>query len=1364
MLKRCLFAIIHLCCLYIPSFAFANNDLPVIYLGIENGLSNNSVTSVFQDHRGFLWFGTYDGLNRYDGYYFKVFRNNLSDSNSLPNNRIAAITEDDKQVLWIGTRRGVAKYDQVTSSFSPVYYKQSKLALPQKITSIVNQIRACSNGNMLIATDDGLLLYEAKTNIAVPVYNNNQFNYQAMATECDGLKRTWVYVREKGLFLYEGKTQSLKLVSAQIKNGICIKYHSNNTLLVGTDDGLYEYAISTKTVTKKFSSGNRVLQLVSYSNGLYIVTDGNGIFTLNNADRQIRNLFQNPSEKNLTSPCVYSVLKDRDGRLWIGTMRGGINIVDADRNKFEIIAHPLINKSLADDFITCITEDNDQNLWLGTDGNGLSYWNSKLNTFTGFSRPILTPQARSQNFVTDILNDDDTCLWTCSWGGGVDRFNKRTHSFQHFKCYNVNTRQEDKNPFILYKDKRQRIWVGTCLEGGLYCFDQQSHQFQLYDASLKNILAIYEDNRNVLWAGDFSSLIEIDQKSKTYKRYQLGYAVRSIVEDKKGNFWIGTEGGGLLLFNRSTGAYKRYDETAGLVNNSILKILEDDSGNLWMSTFNGISVFNTSACTFSNFSQSDGLQNNQFNYNAGLKLRSGQFVFGGIKGMNIFYPDSILDRKPNPLTVLLVGLRIDNTPVEANSGYVIKRSADDIESIKLPFDKAVLSFDYVALNYSTSDKIKYAYYLEGWDKSWNYVGRIRTANYTRLNEGSYTFHIKAIDAAGNESEWKQNLFIEVLPPWYRTWWAYFIYTAIGFALIYSYIRYKSLKAEHKYEMALARIETEKEKELNEKKLLFFTNIAHEFRTPLTLIIDPVKDLLHYPEKRSTAAGLHIVYRNARRLLSLVDQLLLFRKADAEGDKLNISGINFYEMCHEVFICFSEQAKARNIQYEFVSNHVSAEIAGDREKMEIVLYNLISNALKFTPAGGTVKMEITASSADDTVKVTISDTGCGIDKTAGDKLFHRFYQGESSKLVNHKGFGIGLYLVNQFVKAHNGNLSYESEPGKGTKFMINLPVTHDKKLPGNEEWKINEKERKPVLIEELMADLEAETEAAAPVIENLQAICEKDLKPAAANIVTEKKSILIIDDNKDIRQYLSQIFEDRFLVYEAASGEDGLQTAKRRLPDIIICDVIMSGLTGFEFCSLVKADATLVHIPVILLTATTSSEIKLKGLECGADDYITKPFEKELLVARVENILRNRNTLQQYFLDTITLQKNNTKVSSSYRDFLEKCIAVIEKEIENDNFSIKSFARAMGMSHSSLYEKVKSVSGLSLNAFIRFLRLRKAALLLLTTDMNINEVAGQVGINDIKYFRQQFNKLYGMNPSDYIKKYKATFNRNMNVIV
>lgn len=1365
--KRLINVVTLTCCLFLTDIPRAFCVPELSYLGIEHGLSNNSVTCIFQDKKGFIWFGSYDGLNRYDGYAFKVFRNQLNDTSSLPNNRIAAITEDAHHVLWIGTRSGVAKYDQVTSRFSPVYYLPKGGKKAEKITTIVNELKADSNGNMFIATDNGLLLYDEKKGVALPVSirDENIDAYQAIAIERDLSGRLWICVREKGLFLYEPHSKSIKQVSPQIKNGICLRPDADGTIWMGTDDGLYSYAVGENKFSKSFSSGNRILQLASFDSTFYIVTDGNGIFTLDRSTKQVTPLVPASSKKNLTSPCVYSVLKDREGRIWIGTMRGGINVIDDSKSKFQTIAHdPLNPNSLADNFIACCSEDADGNVWVGTDGSGFSCWNRKQNLFSNYRQSGSDVQLRSSNFVTDILNDSNDNLWIASWGGGISRFNKQHHSFEHFNCFNTISGQADKNPFLIFQDKDQKLWVGTCLEGGLYYFDKANNRFLLYDAKLKNILSMYEDKAGNTWAGDFSSLIQIDKKTKHHRVFRIGYAVRAITEDKHGNFWVGTEGGGLLQFDRVTGKYKRYAESEGLCNNSILKILEDDNGNLWISTFNGVSVFNPNAQVFRNFSQSDGLQSNQFTYNSGLKLRSGEFVFAGIKGLNIFSPANVLNHAATPLTVLLTGMRVDNVPIQENSSYITKRSRDDIESIKLPYAKAVISIDFVALNYSASDKIRYAYYLEGWDKQWNYVGKIRTANYTRLNEGSYTFHVKAIDASGNESEWKENLSIIVLPPWYRSWWAYLIYALIAGSLIVLYVRYKSEQAHQRYQIALAKMETEKEKELNEKKLLFFTNIAHEFRTPLTLIIGPVKDILHQPEKTETSSsGLQIVYRNARRLLSLVDQLLVFRKADTEGDKLHLVKTNFYELCHEVFICFSQQATARSIHYEFHAGDRLPEIAVDREKMEIILFNLLSNALKFTPAGGTVSMELIQRNPQK-MEVIVSDTGCGIEQGVGDKLFEKFYQAKSSQSISHKGFGIGLYLSHQLVSAHKGTMHYESVPGKGTRFIVNIPVNLLPEQPKNEEWiPVEEQpETKKILLEELIADLEADAPADELIVEPAK-VTERDLQ-TLPKIISEKKSILLVDDNKSIRQYLHQLFERAFLVYEAENGESGLAMAQQTMPDMIISDVIMGGMTGVEMCRAIKAHPDLSHIPVILLTATTASELKLKGLECGADDYITKPFEKELLLASVENILKNRNKLQQYFLDTITLQKNKTKVSASYKEFLENCIAIIEREIENEDFSIKTFAQKMGMSHSNLYKKVKSVSGLSLNAFIRHLRLRKAALILLSTDTNINQAAYQVGINDIKYFRAQFYKLFGMNPSDYVKKYKATFNKDINMVV
>ncbi|HMF73309.1 MAG TPA: response regulator [Flavitalea sp.] len=602
-------------------------------------------------------------------------------------------------------------------------------------------------------------------------------------------------------------------------------------------------------------------------------------------------------------------------------------------------------------------------------------------------------------------------------------------------------------------------------------------------------------------------------------------------------------------------------------------------------------------------------------------------------------------------------------------------------------------------------------------------------------------------------------------PWYRSWWAYLLYVTTGCSLIYLYTRYKSERYKQAYEVALARIETEKQMELNEKKLAFFSNVSHEFRAPLTLIIDPVKELLHNPDKRSGTVGLHVVYRNARRLLSLVDQLSLLRQAGNGLDDLKRVRVNFYELCYEVFICFSNQAISKDIIYEFSGSNPSLELMVEPEKMEIILFNLLSNALKFTSSGGKVTFRIKETTdTPGLVEVVISDTGCGVEASIGNKLFEKFYQVRNNQNATQNGFGIGLYLVSEFVHEHEGTIRYKSEKGSGTSFIMTLPRKEFCGQPAEtNDWSPEQSAgRKPVFLEELLADLEADTDTGKH--RGIQRTGTDDKRlPALPDIISEKKSILLVDDNTSVREYLNNIFTDRFLVFEAESGEDGLLMAVSQMPDIIISDVIMNGMTGVDFCRKIKADPELNHIPVILLTATTSFDIKLKGIECGAEDYITKPFEKELLIARVDNILKNRNTIQQYFLDMVTLRENKTKVSASYRDFLDRCIEVIEKEIDNENFTIKSFALKMGMSHSSLYKKVKCVSGLSLNAFIRFLRLRKAALLLLSTDTNINDAAFQVGFGDAKYFRSQFNKLFGMNPSEYIKRYKSNFDKDYNVV-
>lgn len=701
----------------------------------------------------------------------------------------------------------------------------------------------------------------------------------------------------------------------------------------------------------------------------------------------------------------------------------------------------------------------------------------------------------------------------------------------------------------------------------------------------------------------------------------------------------------------------------------------------------------------------------------------------------------MITQSPVP-PVWLTAVKVNNTSITELDKYITSRSREEVEEITVPYDKATISVDFVALEYTSPDKINYAYRLKGWDNNWVNAGQTRTANYTHLREGHYVFEVRASNADGIWGPDQRTISVTVLPPWYRTWWAYLLYIGSTIGAIYLYVSYRAREEKLKYEIRLAHLENEKEKELSEKKLAFFTNVSHEFRTPLTLIINPLKELI----QRQEIDGLGIVYRNARRLLSLVDQLLLFRKADQEGDQLNISRLNLVHLGQEVFQCFSQQAQSKHIDFQFKCQIDTIWLYGDSEKLEIVLFNLLSNAFKFTPDNGSIILEVTE--AEETATIIIKDSGRGISGNAGNRIFEKFSRARDQKDSLQTGFGIGLYLVKHFTEKHHGHISYQSEVNQGTAFMITLKKgsAHFTGMELREEAP-----QKSAFLEEL-----------APPVENPVATASGKDAELPTTTITEKKSILLIDDHDEIRQYLQQLFRDKFIVYEASDGITGFAAVQKFMPDLVISDIQMDGMDGMELCNRIKQTDTVSHIPVILLTGSSAPDTRIKGLEGGADDYITKPFDKDFLMAKVNNIIKNRNLLQQYFFDNITLKNSNIKVPAEYQDFLKRCIEIIENNLDDETFSIKKFTLEIGMSHSSLYKKVKSISGQTINSFIRSIRLRKAAVLLLKENYTITQAAMQVGIGDIKYFREQFVKLFGMNPSDYVKKYRHSFNRDFNV--
>ncbi len=1340
------------------SLAGDNRYHVISYLGIEQGLSNNAVRCVFQDHKGFMWFGTYDGLNRYDGNVFKVFRNRFNDSSSLVNNWVFTINEDLQHKLWVGTRQGLNIYDQVSGKFSSVRYRVSGTTRYERITAVVRDIKKDAKGNMLIGTEGlGLLFCAAGTYtaVALPLSADGLrlVSYDAGAIEVAANGDVWLFVQGKGLCRMDKSAAGISLVNGTIPAGDCMKADGDR-LWIGTPNGLQKFSISSNQYQEAYTEENGKLSYNKVSGlfldkcgRLWIATNGGGINIILTKDGTVAgNIPSGNNNYTLASSSVSAIYEDVDGRKWIGTLRGGVNIIDPKKDRFQSFLHdPLNSNSLVSNFIFAFCEEEDGTIWVGTDGAGLSRWQRETGQFTNFVHQPGVSASLSDNFVTNIRCDNEEHVWVSTFWGGINRFDKKTKTFRHYSLIYNNSIKESKTVYLLHKDSKNTLWAGTfgrgsLYKGALFKYDRAKDSFRLFDDNLTDLFTMEEDRSGQLWAGNLRSLIKIDPQNKRHTSYTLGNPVRAIHEDSKGRFWIGTEGGGLILFDRVQGKIlERYTAAEGLCNNAVLNILEDEAGDLWISTFYGISRFDATRKNFTNFYQGDGLSSNQFNYNAALRLKSGELIFGGIKGLNIFRPSNIISSGEKP-GMLFTDIHINNMPIGQRPGYIAEQWGDDIRKIRVPYREAVFSFDFTALDYSTSDKISYAYYMDGWDKNWVQAGNTRTATYTHLADGHYTFRVKSTNAEGRWIANEISVEIIVLSPWYASWWAYLLYLCMVLGIAAIYITYKTKQRRLRYQVDLANMNTEKERELNEKKISFFTNVSHEFRTPLTLIINPVKDLMAEQEPDGKYhRELTTVYRNARRLLRLLDQLLMFRRVDSDIDRLKSARFNFTELCWDVFQYFEQQAQSANQHYTFICDSDGLWIYGDREKLEIALFNLLSNALKYTPAGGSIEMKL--SCTDDQVQIAIADTGYGISADSANRVFEKFFRSESSSHTQQPGFGIGLYLVKQFIVLHSGNISFESTEGKGTVFKVVLPCGTTASQPGPP----SDVPADRTSFLTAMADEALETILPGPSEEE-----------AIGTMITAKQTMLIVDDDAQIRGYISGMFRSAFNIAEAGNGKEGLEKAMALLPDVVVSDIRMETMSGLDLCREIKQSAVLNHIPVILLTGSSVEEGKLESAEVGSDYYITKPFERELLAAAVQSVLQTRDNLRNYFLNEVTLRKNDFKVSGQYKEFVEKCIAIVEANLDNDEFNIKVLAREIGMSHSSVYKKIRLVSGESLRGFVRFVRLRKAAELMINTSLNVNEVGFQVGINDVKFFREQFNKVFGMNPSEYIRRYRKVF--------
>jgi signal transduction histidine kinase/ligand-binding sensor domain-containing protein/DNA-binding response OmpR family regulator len=1327
------------------------------YLGLEQGLSNNSVTSIYKDKYGFMWFGTLDGLNRFDGYTFVKYRKKIRDPYSLKDNTIYDITGTPDGKLYVGTSTGLSVLDYKSLKFLNASYKSASLANSPVLSfnARVECVKARSNNDVFVgAAGFGLLVLKQTSTVLlqIPLYDKavRRVDYSVEALSVDQGPNVWLLSRGIGLCMYNAKLNRVEIVDPTIKNGRCMTADVNGDLWIGTDAGqLFKFRkgvnkIAAFDIPHEKLTLNRIMD-VRFENerALWVSTDGDGLFSIDVVAKTVLKTFTQ-SEKSLLSNAIGPVFIDKESRKWIGTIRGGVNVIDQKKDIFKTIRNePFNGNSLAHNTVFSFCEDGD-NIWIGTDGKGISIWNRKTNSFKNLFFRVDKDHIGA-NQIPSIVKDDKGNIWVGSYGSGVTRFNKVTQTFEEVQFQQKN--MGGIYAFRLFIDSEKNIWV-SCLRGpSARNLIKTSNRFKsVHYPVYKDIFSFAEDRSGNLWLGTVNSVLKLNKKTGVVIQYQTGSCVRAICIDKAGNVWIGSQGSGLWRFTPRNNKFSVYTEENGLPNDNIANIEEDDRGYLWLATNNGLSRLDPAQLIFENFHADDGLQSNQFYYNASAKLSTGELLFGGIKGFNVFNPYAIKAGKDFP-SLIVTGVNVLNTPVTAESAYMNKATdIHGISHISLPFEKSLLSLEFAALEYSFPEKIQYAYILKGKDKSWNYIKNgVRSISYASLMDGSYTLEIKSTNASGVWNPRSRIVRITVLPPWYRTWWMYCFYLMLAVGGVYTYIHYQRQKDFLKYKVKLTALEAAKEAELNEKRISFFTNVAHELRTPLTLIVNPIKDLHGSDGANIHSIDIGAVYRNTRRLLSLVDQLLLFKSTENEVSELKPEVLNLNELCNEVFLCFINQVKIKDIQYNFDNQTEHLHVFADREKIEIVLFNLLSNAIKYCGEKGSVSLVLTTDI--DTVSIAVKNTGPVIPSDVGDQLFDKFFRLNQSKGSARKsGFGIGLFVSKKIAEMQKASLSYTSDGSNGTVFTYRLPKNAAHISPGVQNEKIASGSH---LLEELYIDCPE------PAFKN-EGTISTSMSQVFSDVVERKPHVLVVDDDIEIRNFLEQILRDDYYVFKAGNAEDAFEIVRKEELDIIVSDIVMPGISGVAFCSSIKESNEFSHIPVILLTGTTSPEVKLQGIECGADDYITKPFERQLLLARIKSILKGRDSLKKYFFNEVTLQSNNEKVSEEYSAFLKRAIEIIERHLKEDDFNVKVFILEMRMSRSTVFRKVKSISGLSISEFIRYIRLKKAAELMIKTDIQVKEVAYEVGINDSRYFRQQFNKVFGINPSDYIKKYRRTF--------
>lgn len=1343
-------------------------------LTTKNGLSSNTVNAVLKDRFGLMWFGTDDGLDRFDGINFTVYRHNPANPSSLRANEILSLHEDKEGNLWIGTSGGsLSLYDRKKDAFINF---PSGNAINAITNNVINSVCSDYRGKIWLAHYDGVNILDPATKKVSKI---------SLASGS--------FLSKPCLFLFED---------------------SRHFMWIGTNQGVFRYDPKTRSITQ-FQHSEQNPNSLPDNNITTIAEDGKGniwIGTLNGlsmlkqgTDHFITYTQHDSPGKALSSNAINSIEFDGDS-LWIGT-NSGLNILNTKTDAITKYGLDYRNiYGLSSTSIRYVYIDNQGIYWFGTFGGGVNRYDKNLNVFNQVRSNVFDEQGLNASFVTSFAEDKTGQIFVGTEGGGLSLFNQKTRLLKHF---DIRSRREGAENYLtvlaLKMSRKNQLLIGTYSEG-LFIMDPASGSYkqltkgdQSQDLNSNDIFCIEEDRKGNIWVGTNGQGVNVlNEKNEVITRYTPnpkypndiklpinGYIrdieedkddniwiatygggivqlqpttgkitkyntsnsklpndkVLSILEDSRGNIWAGTFGGGIALFDKHIKQFSVFSEKDGLLNNTVYQIVEDQKGLIWISTNKAISSFDLNSKKINSYDYHNGVQNNNFIPGSGLRSSSGEIFFGSFEGFNYFHP-AYLKRNHTPPLVMITDLRVANHSVKPSEDGPIKEDISIAKKITLGY-KQNFALSFVGLNYTSPGQNQYAYKLTGFDNDWIYIDNATTVSYTNLDPGEYVFRVKA---SNNDGVWNNegvSIKIKVLPPFWRTYYAYVLYLLLVTAgvLYFRHIGIQRLKRKFAVEQIKSRAEQQRKEaerihELDMLKLKFLTNLSHEFRTPISLILGPTETLLSQQKNKESFGQLHMIKRNAKRLLNLVNQLLDFRKMEEHELKLQASEGELISFVKEVCDSFKDLSERKRIDFVFKSDIDQLYTSFDHDKIERILFNVLSNAFKFTLEGGKIVLELlkTENNSDPSklwVSMKITDTGIGIAEDKKEKIFERFFQNSTSASILNQGSGIGLSITKEFVKMHGGTIEVESEIEKGTTFQINLPFAP--LAPPQTESKI--------AVEKASEEIELPEEEIVP----LQQV----------NDSTEIPSVLLVEDNEDFRFYLKDNLRLHYKVYEASDGKEGWQKTLAHHPQLVVSDISMPNMDGIALTKKIKSDKRTSHIPVVLLTALTGEEDQLKGLDTGANDYITKPFNFEVLNAKIKNLLVLNTTLKNVYSKQIKVLAPEVTIESDDEKLLTTITVHLEDNLTNPELSVEELSKHVGMSRSSLYNKILEITGQTPVEFIRSYKLDKAAVLLEKSDMNIAQVAYSVGFSTPNYFAKSFKTKFNMLPSEYVNKIRKS---------